>query len=112
MVPEQTPKEKFTDLAEKWRREISGSSFPIQKIKNKNYQQIIMMGDVVIPFIFESLQKEPEYWFAALDILIAPEGDPIFPEHYGNLDQMAEDWLEFGRTMGYIKDKNAENRHK
>lgn len=90
---------KFKQLATAWRAEQD----PLSSILNFDhpaYQAIIDMGMAAVPFILKELQDDPDYWFWALHKIT--KENPIPPEHEGNLDKMADDWLAWGKERGYI----------
>lgn len=70
-----------------------------KKIKHPAYQEIITMGEEVIPFILEELSREPNHWFYALTVMT--KADPVSPED--NFQQAVEAWLNWGREQGYIQ---------
>lgn len=45
--------QKFEELATLWKLEVNGSSFVGEKTNHRAYQQIIEMGDAVIPLILK-----------------------------------------------------------
>jgi hypothetical protein len=94
---------EFKYLSDKWKKETNGLSLIHQITKNKNYKYIIDMGEKVVPLIFKDLQNEPFYWFEALNQILTPTQDPILKDHYGDLDKMAEDWLNWAKKNQYIK---------
>lgn len=78
---------KFEELAALWELEANGSSFVGEKTSHKAYQQIIEMGDAVIPFILRELENKPNHWFAALRAITGE--NPVLPEQRGKIKQMA-----------------------
>jgi hypothetical protein len=63
------------------------------------YQQIIGMGEDVIPLILWELEKTPNHWFWALRAI--SDEDPVKPEERGNIHKMAQSWLKWGKEHGY-----------
>ena len=58
------------------------------------------MGRAAIPLILESLEREPDHWFAALKAVLRAndEDSEIVPESaYGNIQLMSEIWVQWGR---------------
>lgn len=89
---------RFYNLEAAWKREKRFLSSHTEIVLNSNYQQIIGMGRNSLPFILNSLMKEPDYWFHAL---FAITGEDVVPlESRGNLDAMTEAWLNWAKTRG------------
>ncbi|KYC37162.1 hypothetical protein WA1_46895 [Scytonema hofmannii PCC 7110] len=91
--------QKFKELVTLWELEVNGSSFVGEKTNHKAYQQIIEMGDAVIPLILKELETRPNHWFAALRSLTGE--NPVKPEQRGKIKQMAAAWLQWGKEHGY-----------
>jgi hypothetical protein len=76
------------------------TSDPERIAMHPTYQEIIGMGEKVIPMILEQLQVHPHYWFAALEALTGV--DPVLEVDRGNLSAMAKAWIGWGEKEGYI----------
>ena len=70
-------------------------------MKHPAYQQIIDLGEPVIPLLLAELKREPDFWFAALQKLTGV--DPVPKENAGKIKLMAQAWLEWGRQKGFVK---------
>jgi hypothetical protein len=57
----------FQALAERWRRETGMLSSMTKKWNHPAYQEIIAMGEAVVPLILEEMIVRPAYWFHALE---------------------------------------------
>jgi hypothetical protein len=67
------------------------------------YQRIIGMGRDALPFILEEFSKgELDDWFWAFYAITGE--NPITEEMAGDMDKMAEAWLQWGRDAGYLSD--------
>lgn len=88
----------FFTLAEQWRNETGMLSSPTKKLKHPAYQQIISMGEPVLPLILRELERNQDHWFLAL-IAIAGE-NPVSPED--DFSQAVAAWLRWGREKGLI----------
>ncbi|NEO34968.1 MAG: hypothetical protein F6J90_01065 [Moorea sp. SIOASIH] len=100
---EENPEEirqKFTALASQGRQEVEALSSTVEMSKHPAYQEIIKMGEGVIPFLLEDLQQNPLYWLPALRQIT--QENPVLPEERGKIKQMAQAWLNWGRQKGYI----------
>ena len=91
---------EFHSLAEQWRRETGMFSSIRQMVMHPSYQRIIGMGARAIVPILRDLQRRPEHWFWALTYITGE--NPVPRESAGNLRQMAQAWLAWGRRRGYI----------
>ncbi len=100
--PDQTTKlaAVFSKLAHQWRRETSLSSFMETMAMHPAYQRIIGMGPAALPLILQEMTRKPDHWFWALAAITGE--NPVPPEDAGNLSKMTEDWLQLGRTRGWI----------
>jgi hypothetical protein len=85
--------EEFSRLARQWKRDTSRLSSPKHIVAHPAYQRIVRMGREVIPLILEEMHSKPARWLYALrDITGA---DPVKPEHRGDVQKMASDWLSW-----------------
>jgi hypothetical protein len=64
------------------------------------YQEIITMGQEVVPLLLRDLEQEPDHWFAALRAITGAH--PVPPEDRGDLHKMAAAWLRWGKDNGYL----------
>ena len=93
--------QEFRSLAETWYLDTLVLSSYFEKILHPSYQRILTLGDGAITLILRELQYMPNDWFWALRIL-AHGADPVRAEQAGDLEAMADAWLEWGRSEGYI----------
>ncbi|MBD2164712.1 hypothetical protein H6G04_09885 [Calothrix membranacea FACHB-236] len=89
----------FIALVKQWREENRGVSSTNQISMHPAYQQIIGMGEAVIPLLLRELEKKSGQWFWALKSITREY--PVPPEHRGNTKKMTQAWLEWGRRKGY-----------
>jgi hypothetical protein len=67
------------------------------------YQRIIGMGPAVVPFMLERFRDGAlEHWFWALSAITGE--NPITEDIAGNIKKMAEAWVQWGKTNGYLTD--------
>ncbi len=90
----------FQALVKQWREENYGVSSTNQISMHSAYQQIIGMGDAVIPLLLRELEKKSGQWFWTLKS-IARE-DPVPTENRGKTKEMIKAWLDWGRQRGYF----------
>ncbi|MGH7139659.1 MAG: hypothetical protein ACREHD_28300 [Pirellulales bacterium] len=94
---------RFKRLVSQWRQQRNQySSDPRDLAMCPAYQKIIAMGPEAIPLVLNELQRRPDHWFWALDMLT--DTNPIRPEHAGDFKEMVNDWLLWGRDNGFIRD--------
>jgi hypothetical protein len=91
--------QRFEELASKWRKETELYSSIARICEHPAYQEIIQMGEPVIPFILRDLQKELNHWFWAL--VQITKANPV-SEHTSSIKEMADDWIQWGKDKGYI----------
>ena len=61
--------QQFAELVATWRAETAGLSSPRSMAGHPAYQQIIAMGEPVIPFIFRDMKENGGWWYPALRAL-------------------------------------------
>ena len=93
-------RERFQRLAAEWKAQSRYLSNTAQMAMLKPYQRIIGMGMPVVPLILEELQREPDQWFWALEAIT--EQNPASGEVAGNVREMSQAWLDWGKQQGFI----------
>lgn len=99
-VPAISIEETFNQLSDRWKQETLLWSSMSDMVAHDAYQEIIGMGESVVPYILKELKREPNYWFPALRYI--KRRNPVRPEDAGNLDKMTKTWLDWGSENGYI----------
>ena len=95
---EPPDRERFRKLADQWEYETVLLSSTDQVTEHPAHQEIVSMGEPVIPLILERMQSQGGHWFHALrDITGA---DPVDPDDRGNVPTMQEAWLNWGERNG------------
>jgi len=82
----------FDEYYDKWYNETKYMSSP-KMFENKYYKKIISLGDSVVPSIIRKLKKTPAHLFEALAEITGQ--DPIPENHWGDIEQMAQDWINW-----------------
>ena len=95
-----TPSDKFSILVDNWKRESQFLSSTADMAALDAYQQIIQMGHDAISLLLRELEREPDYWFVALQTLAG--ANPVRAEEVGRLRLMTDAWLQWGREHHYI----------
>ena len=90
---------RFSALRSEWLIQRGPTSSPRRMINLPDYREVVAMGQAVIPLLLAELEREPDFWFAALREITG--ANPVLPEHRGNLRAMSDDWLAWGRQLGY-----------
>lgn len=90
---------RFHDLAERWKNETAHHSNVAKRALHPAYQEIIGMGERVVPLLLAELRREPDDWFWALHAITGAE--PVPKSSQGNLRAMADAWLQWGLEKGY-----------
>src|SRR2546430_2655850 len=92
---------RFKSLVEEWKSETAAFSDTGRICSHWAYQQILGMGPLALPFIFEEMRREPAHWFWALRAITGE--NPVPPEHRGNMAAMTEDWLHWAIREGLLE---------
>jgi hypothetical protein len=99
--PPENVEATFRALVKQWKKDTEVVSSIARMTKHPAYRQIIDMGEVVIPFLLAEFEREPDFWFAALQQLTGV--DPVPKENAGKINKMATAWLDWGREKGLVK---------
>lgn len=99
-VPRAHLTQRFRELAKAWRADCQFSSSVTEMAMHPAYQQIIGMGREAIRPVLEELESQPDHWFWALYAITGE--DPVPSESKGDLREMTELWLQWGRERQYI----------
>ena len=89
----------FNRLADEWRRDRPRGVDVANMVMHPSYQRIIGMGEDAIPLILNELDRQPDHWFWALHSITG--ADPVPEDYQGNISEMANAWIEWGRRDGY-----------
>jgi hypothetical protein len=90
--------ETFRRLAAEWKLQARFLPSPTVIAALSAYRAIIAMGMAAVPLILDELQRDPDHWFVALRRITGE--DPVPDDAQGDLDRMAEAWLNWGRLHG------------
>ena len=91
---------QFCELAERWRAETAALSSVSAMAIHPAYQRIIGMGRRALPLILHELERAPDHWFWALCAITGE--NPVPPDDAGDIEKMAQAWLDLGRKRGWI----------
>lgn len=86
--------------AERWKEDTAGFSSITKKTRHPSYVYIIMLGRPALKPLLQKLDRELDHWFPALKRISGE--DPVPPQHRGDMQQMRQAWLDWGRRQGLI----------
>jgi hypothetical protein len=95
-----TTEERFRALVAAWKEEARYLSNTRQMVLLRPYQAIIGMGFPAVRMLLEELQREPDHWFWALEVIT--DTNPIPEDARGNVEKMAAAWIDWGKRTGVI----------
>jgi hypothetical protein len=90
--------QRFRELVGTWKAAVGVSSSLSEMFAHPSYREVIALGEPVVPFLLAELEREPDWWFAALKAITA--ADPVAPDSRGRLLEMTRAWLDWGRMQG------------
>ncbi len=91
----------FRRLVKQWKNDTETDSSILRMIRHPAYQEIINMGEPVVPLLLAELRHEPDFWFAALQKITGT--DPAPKASAGRVEERAKAWIEWGRDKGYLQ---------
>src|ERR1043166_2394654 len=94
----ESVEERFTRLAAVWDQAVAHHSSSTIRNSHPAYQEIISMGWTVVPFLLRDLARQGTHWFWALKQITG--ADPVPSEDRGNMAQVTEAWLRWGKANG------------
>jgi hypothetical protein len=92
--------ERFEQLARKWDEETLLLSSHSRIRAHPAFEAIVQMGDDAIPLLLAKLKNPSMTWFIALSAIVG--GSPVSQAHAGKIQEMASDWLAWGKEHGYL----------
>jgi len=90
---------KFQELVTNWKAKSRFISSVPDLTNLSEYRQIIALGPPAVPLLLRELEQAPDYWFWALSSITG--ADPVPPTQRGQVAQMRDAWLNWGREKGY-----------
>ena len=101
---------EFERLAAIWKSETALLSNEGVIILHPAYQQIIGLGEPAVPLILDALVRgDRDRWFWALRSITRE--NPVAEQEAGNVNKMAEAWIEWGTERGYLSASRQITRH-
>src|SRR5580700_303635 len=90
---------RFRRLEASWLAAVGFSSSSTVLRGHPAFQEIISMGEAVVPLMLRDLEERPRLWVWALPRIAG--ADPVPAGDRGNIVKMSEAWLRWGREHGY-----------
>jgi hypothetical protein len=97
--PAETVEQRFRRLEATWMASVGYSSSSTQLRSHPAFQEILSMGEAVVPLMLRDLEERPRLWVWALPHITGT--DPVPTTDRGNIAKMSEAWLRWGREKGY-----------
>lgn len=91
----QSARTKFKIIYNQWLQDSLFDSLPDRMRRYDSYQQIVAMGDRVVPLIAAELRQKPSFIFLALEEIT--KNDPVPKATRGNLRETVNAWLSWLR---------------
>jgi hypothetical protein len=97
--PTETVEQRFRRLEEIWSREVGHFSSPSVLLNHPAFQEIVGLGEAVVPLMLRDLEQRPRLWVWALPKITG--ADPVPTPDRGKIRKMGEAWLRWGKEHGY-----------
>ncbi len=95
----ETVEQRFRRPEADWLVAVGYSSSSSVLRGHPAFQEIIGLGEAVVPLMLRDLQERPRLWASALPHITG--ADPVPPADRGNIARMSEAWLRWGREQGW-----------
>jgi hypothetical protein len=94
------PTIRFFHLKDEWERDTAMLSSITDIAMHPAYQQIIGIGPIAVSLILYEMSQKPSHWFWALKSITGEDPVPLGAK--GNIKEMTEAWLNWGREQRYL----------
>ncbi len=91
----ETVEEQFRRLQAVWDAEIAYSSSYTEIVDPPAFQEIVRLGEAVVPLMLRDLEQAPRLWVWALPAIT--EENPVPAKDAGNIARMSDAWVRWGR---------------
>jgi hypothetical protein len=95
----ETLEQRFRRLEAVWRAETGHLSSYTKRFHHPAFQEIIRLGEPVVPLMLHDLEQQPGLWVWALPEITG--ANPVADEDAGKIARMSEAWVRWGRESGY-----------
>jgi hypothetical protein len=96
---EESVEQRFQRLAAIWEAETHYLSDAHRIMEHPAFQEILRLGQAVVPLMLRDLEQKPRLWVWALPRITGD--NPVTSSEGGNIRKMSEAWLRWGREKGY-----------
>ncbi len=90
---------RFIQLASEVEEDCMMVSISTHIALHPSYQEIIGMGEKVIPLLIKKLNETPVFWFWAIEAIAGI--NPVPKSHRGNIPEMVKDWKKWANVNNY-----------
>ena len=97
--PAETLEQHFRRLETVWNAETAYLSSYSEIVEHPAFREIIRLGHAVVPLMLRDLEERPRLWVWAFPEITGV--NPIPPDQAGNIANMSDAWLRWGREHGY-----------
>jgi hypothetical protein len=97
--PAETVEERFRRLEATWTAEVGHFSSPAVLCGHPAFQEIIGLGEAVVPLMLRDLEERPRLWVWALPEITGV--NPVPAPDRGKIRKMTEAWLRWAKENGY-----------
>ncbi len=94
-----TVEQRLRQLEAVWRAETGHLSSYSKRVGHPAFQEIILLGEPVVPIMLRDLEKQPGLWVWALPVITG--ANPVADADAGKIARMSEAWVRWGREKGY-----------
>ena len=91
--------ERFRRLESTWLAEVGYSSSSTVLRSHPAFQEIIALGEAVVPLMLRDLEERPRLWVWALPEITG--ANPVPASDTGDIRKMSAAWLTWGKAKGY-----------
>jgi hypothetical protein len=98
-VATETVEQRFRRLEAVWTAQTGFLSSDSEIVEHPAFQEILGLGEVVVPLMLRDLEERPRLWVWALPHITG--ADPVPPSDRGKIARMSEAWLRWGKEHGY-----------
>lgn len=95
--PNETLEEHFRRLEATWKAETAYISSSVEIKNHPAFQEIISLGEPVVPIILRELEKGPRLLVWVLRPIAGV--NPVPKSDAGKIGKMCEAWLQWGREI-------------
>ncbi len=97
--PGETVEQRFRRLQAIWEADTCVYSDPAKIMGHPAWQEIIRMGEAVVPLMLRDIEQKPRLWVWALPDITGAQ--PVASADAGNIRKMSEAWVRWGKEKGY-----------